>query len=215
MYVLNNFINKVKTNNFYSEKAFLKNKEKITVNQIYSWVLTGKAGAVWDKVYKRSLMLKALKYDEIPPLFYGEDVYINSMYLKYCKTIFTYDISVYYHVLDSNTSGSITNKSFKKIDDIDKLYLVIRKLNQEKIISDITFNNFCVVYIDNIAKIVGDLLKFHLAKKEINDHLTHTYIISNKLTNVKARNYKDRIYIICLQKKMYFPLRVIRKFNKV
>lgn len=123
------------------------------------------------------------------------------MYLKYCKTIFTYDISVYYHVLDSNTSGSITNKSFKKIDDIDKLYLVIRKLNQEKIISDITFNNFCVVYIDNIAKIVGDLLKFHLAKKEINDHLTHTYIISNKLTNVKARNYKDRIYIICLQKK--------------
>lgn len=39
------------------------------MNQIYSWVLTGKAGAVWDKVYKRSLMLKALKYDEIPPYF--------------------------------------------------------------------------------------------------------------------------------------------------
>ncbi|OUQ45433.1 glycosyltransferase family 2 protein [Lactobacillus gallinarum] len=214
MFFLNNFVNKPENINFYKQKQFLKNKKIVEVDQAYEWILTGQAGAVWDKIYKRDLMLKALD-NYIPSLFYGEDVFINSMYMKYSKTIISCNVAVYYHVIDSSTSGSVTNKSFNKINDINKLYLVVKELYEDKLISKTVFNDFCVVYLDNIAKIIGDLLDLHIMKGKIKQQLGQVDLVRNQLRKVSKRNFKDRIYMFCLQKNIYYPLYLIQKVKKI
>ena len=202
MFFLNNFVNKPENINFYKQKQFLKNKKIVEVDQAYEWILTGQAGAVWDKIYKRDLMLKALD-NYIPSLFYGEDVFINSMYMKYSKTIISCNVAVYYHVIDSSTSGSVTNKSFNKINDINKLYLVVKELYEDKLISKTVFNDFCVVYLDNIAKIISDLLDLHIMKGKIKQQLGQVDLVRNQLRKVSKRNFKDRVSMLCIQKNIY------------
>lgn len=210
---LNNFVNRSKNDHFYKEKIFLKTGNQVELEQAYEWILTGQAGAVWDKIYKRNLMLEALS-NYIPSLFYGEDVFINSMYLKYSNIVISYDIAVYYHVIDSSTSGSVTNKSFDKINDINKLYLVINQLYDSELISESVFNDFCVVYLVNIAKIVGDLLNLNMMKGKIKQHLSNLDIVRNQLRKVRKRNFKDGIYLFCLRKKIYYPLYLIQRVKR-
>ena len=208
LYQLNNKVNKKGKNQFETEKKFLENDNNVSVNQMYEWILTGKTGAVWDKIYKREL------FPEISSsIFFGEDVFINANYLKCIKNIVVFDYSIYYHIIDSSTSGSTTSKSsYKKFLDIDDLYVFVKSLLDNSFIDKRVFEEFIVVYLTNIAHGSGDLFRLGLKQTEITSTIGKLNIVKDWLSCIKTNNFKKTVYIWCLRKQQY---RLIAFIDKV
>lgn len=206
LYQLNNKINKKGENLFEDEKDFLIDGGQVSVSQMYEWTLTGKAGAVWDKIYRRTLFSKINS-----SIFFGEDVFINANYLKNVSSIIMFDQAVYYHISDSSTSGSITNKSYKKFYDIDNLYKFVAELEENHLITEKVFEEFIQVYLSNVAHGAGDLYRLGVKKQEIASVLNKLSIITNWLYVINSNNLKKKICIWCLKEKQYALMAFIDK----
>ena len=206
LYQLNNKLNKKGTKDFEVEKKFLVDGSSIAITKMYQWVLTGKAGAVWDKIYRRDLFPNINS-----PIFYGEDVFININYLKNVNSIVTIDKAIYYHISDSTTSGSVTGKSYKKFFDIDDLYIFVKRLRIDSIINDETFERFVQVYLTNIAQGTRDLYRLGIKKQKITSLLNQLSIVNDCLTSIKPQSLKKQVYIWCLKKKLYSLMSLIDK----
>ena len=206
LYQLNNKINKKGENLFEIEKDFLIDSGQVPVSQMYEWILTGKAGAVWDKIYRRALFPKLNS-----SIFFGEDVFINANYLKKVSSIIMFNQAVYYHVSDSSTSGSITNKSYKKFRDIDDLYKLVEGLKENHLITEKVFEEFIQVYLSNIAHGAGDLYRLGVKKQEITSVLNKLAIINNWLHIINSDDLKKKICIWYLKKKQYALMAFIDK----
>ena len=192
LYLLNKYLNKSGSLKFYIEKDFLDNNACLDVSTLCEWILTGKAGAVWDKIYKRSIFPTFTS-----SIFYGEDVVINLMYLQHVKSVIMNDVAIYYHISDSSTSGSVTNKSYRKFQDIDNLYQLVKiQKDNSQLISKSTFNLFIQVYLSNIAQAAGDLYTLGISKTEIATHLNSLCIIKETLYKIKPNNKKIFLYLV-------------------
>lgn len=206
LYQLNNKLNKKSKKNFEIEKNFLVDGSSVSVTEMYQWVLTGKTGAVWDKIYRRDLFPNINS-----PIFYGDDVFINVNYLKNVNSIVAIDKAIYYHISDSTTSGSVTSRSGKKFFDIDDLYLFVKKLRVNFIINDDTFKQFIQVYLTNIAHGAGDLYKLGVSKRKITSLLNQLSIIKDCLSSIRPQGLKKYVYIWCLKRKQYSLVSLIDK----
>ncbi|NRO49425.1 putative glycosyltransferase EpsJ [Lactobacillus helveticus] len=211
LYFLNNKINKINSSTFFIEKNFIKNDALLSLDTAYDWVLTGKAGSVWDKIYKRNIFIDSLK-NNLSHIFYGEDVYINSLYLTKVKSIVSFDTAIYYHYIDSPTSGSNTQKNFKKIDDINNLYKLIRNLKSN--ISENNFNNFENLYISQIANVIGYLVEFGMKSKSIKNHIQNLEIINEALYEVHPNSKVKWLYVFCLKHRLFRFLSLINIIKK-
>lgn len=206
LYQLNNKINKKDKQQFKIEKNFLIDNSKINITQMYEWVLTGKAGAIWDKIYLRSLFPNVKS-----PIFFGDDVIINIKYLENVNSIYTFNESIYFHFCDSETSGSTTSKNYKKFYDIDGLYKLIKKLRNKSILTGDVFDRFVQVYLTDIAHGAGDLYRLGINKKEITALLNQLEIINDYLYTINSQNIRKKIYIWCLRNHKYTLLAFIDK----
>lgn len=211
-YILNDFVTDSIKKSFRLDKQFLDSINYLSMEEAYNWVLTGKAGNVWDKIYKTKELCKALK-DNISRIFYGEDIYINVLYLAHVTKVKVENKAIYYHYVSSPTSGSITQKNFKKIDDINAVYLKVYYLYQNGYISKNNLNDYLNMYISNIAEIVGDLIKLGVKNKKISKHLTELAITNQGLKIIQPINFKKQIYIWCIKNKYFYVLFLINRLK--
>lgn len=210
IYFLNNKINKKRDNKFDIEKNFLIDGY-IEKDEAYKLVLTGKAGAVWDKVYKRELFINNID-DFYIDIFWGEDVFINSKFLVYAKKISVRNIDVYFHYIDSPVSNSITNSNpQKKIQDIDNLYKAEKELFEETMFNQKVFSEFCEVYLVNIAKIVGAMVDSRIKKSDIKKMLCSRSILKYEIDNIRSAKKSNKFYILLLKKQRFGLLAILNK----
>ena len=93
LFLFNNKISYSKKKGFRNEKKLVECSD-LPIQKLYEWILTGKAAAVWDKVYKRKLFNTNLN----SKIFYGDDVWLNIVYLRNVQRVTVIDKSIYYHV---------------------------------------------------------------------------------------------------------------------
>lgn len=211
LYQLNNFLKSPNSTSKYIEKDFLVNNSLSMVNEFCEWILTGKTGAVWDKIYKKELF--NIERDTLS-IFYGDDVYINLLYLRNVNTIMMIDIPIYVHNIGSITSGSKTDGSFHKLNDIDSLFKFIKLEHASKKYLELkAFKKFCVIYLVNIAKMSGELIHIGINREKINYKLRQTAIINTMLNNVKPMKKSNRLYIYCLKHQHYLAINGINKIR--
>ena len=178
-YILNNNIIYDCNNldNSFKEKKYLQTGY-INREQACEWIVGGKAGALWDKIYKSDILKKL---DISAKIMYGDDVYINLNYLAYVNRIYCLDSSVYCHVMNSQTSVCSSYKGTKKLEDLNVLYV-----EGKKIISKHEFNRnvlqvFEEVISSNLAKEVADLIKHKMKKEEIKANISCMEIFQDPL----------------------------------
>lgn len=209
LYQLNNFLVMPDSKSKIIEKDFLINDSFCDKNEFYELVLTGRTGAVWDKIYKRELFKSS---ESKLNIFYGEDVYINLLYLRHVNSILMVDTAVYIHYIDSTTSGSKTDKSFNKLKDIDLLFRFVKK--ERNIINTRTFLKFSTIYLVNIAKITGELINVGVKNKEIDQNVKNMFIVKATLRKVKPKRLSDRFYIYCLERGYYSLISRVNKLRE-
>ena len=197
VYILNNKINIPNTLSFEIEKNFLKNGY-IEKAKVIDWVVSGKAGAVWDKIFSGKLVRNNLQ-DIKSNFTYGDDVYINLLLLQDAKRIYVNDISPYLHVRDSE--GSVCNSiDIRRLKEINNLYIegkiILKKLNVDSQI----INNFATVEISNYAKTIVDMLKTTVSKEDIYRTMDNSELICD-LNSIDVTNKSGKFYKIVLEKR--------------
>lgn len=200
-YILNNKLVNPINNEWYVEKDFLRDGY-IKKEAVERWILTNKAGAVWDKIYKTSLMKFAAENLNMKIVF-GDDVFINMVYLKNVNKIFCQDSSSYVHNKNSTTSVC-KQYSYNKLDEINTLALYI--LNSLKNTNDLK-NEFSSIVVYNYLETVNNLLKSN-KKKDIYNYINslQSYQIIKK--EYQPHGIKNKVYY-------YFLFSKITGFMKI
>lgn len=179
-YILNNQINTKGTSRFKIEKDFITNSN-INVETVWEWILTGKAGAVWDKIYVAQF-LKELEFSE--KITYGEDVYINCNYMDKVKTVYTQNTASYMHYIDSPTSVCKVKK-FNQLDEIEYLYEVIQKKFEIEGKKEL-LKLFTGTEMSTAIRVIIQIKKSGVKRKEIVEHMKSFDLINN----IKEKRYK-------------------------
>lgn len=179
-YILNNQINIKGTSRFEIEKDFITNSN-VSAETAWGWILTGKAGAVWDKIYVAQYLKELELSDKIT---YGEDVYINCNYMNKVKTVYTQNTASYMHYIDSPTSVCKVKK-FNQLDEIEYLYKVIRKRleieGQEELLKLFTGTE-----MSTAIRVIIQIKRSGVKKEEIVGHVKSF----NLIKNIKEKRYK-------------------------
>lgn len=195
-YILNNKL--VSQNEeLYKEKDFLKDgyieKEIAT-----RWVLTNKAGAVWDKIYKTNLIKEVVKKLKLKIVF-GDDVFINIIYLENVDMIYCQNSSSYIHNRNSLTSVC-KQYTYKRLDEIDLLSFYILKNFDFKDNLNLK-NEFCSIVVYNYIETICNLMKVNEIKEiyAYLDTLDSYKVLRNTYV---PKGVKNKIYYLVLMNRM-------------
>mgnify|MGYP004663089165 FL=1 len=176
IYFLNNKINQPGKLKFKIEKEFISDGY-IEKDSAIRWVVSGMAGAVWDKIYEGTLIKEAIKEMNLD-FKYGDDVYINLLCLKYANLIFAKNISPYLHIRDSK--GSICNSlDVSRINEIEKLYIHGRQILEELNVSEELKKNFTTVEVSNYSKTIVYFFNNGIDKKKIYDMIDSSMLLNS------------------------------------
>lgn len=205
-YILNNKVNINTNEQFKVEKNFIKDGY-IDKKQALEWVVSGKTGAVWDKVFVAEIIKKnKIKFD--CSLNYGEDVYINLMYLKFVNRVYVQNTSSYCHYIDSITSLSLNDIDYKRLDEINLLYQEgVSILNKTKT-SEKIINKFISVEIANFVKAIAELQNIGENPSSIRKKINN-YLIYKKCKIIKTNGIVTMVYCILLKYKLVKLARVL------
>lgn len=200
IYVLNNYINEPNSDRFHKEKSFISTGY-MSVGWYIQQLLEVKMNAVWDKIYKRELFGKDA--DIIPEkITFGEDIYINNMYLPAVRSVYVLDEAIFYHFVDSNTSVCASQATFKRLSDSD---VVFNSLNGIKSLAGVT-KKYCEEFKDFFygyyARSISGLIKSGVDKKVIKENIGNN-IVMRDISVVSARTLKGFVYRLLLKMNAY------------
>lgn len=205
LYLLNNKL-KFSNNQIKVEKSGIQNGY-VDIEKVYQAVLYAKMGAVWDKIYLRERFLECL--DSIDcPISFGEDIFINIVYLEKVKSAYYQDTTTYIHVAESATSICSNNITFARLDEMDKLFLVVYEQSmRNEHISKNMINSFCEFNVFNILNIINFQIKKHVSRKTIIDKLSNSKIYQYIINCYKPDGLKAKLYFYLLKN---MPIKVIK-----
>ena len=207
-YILNNYLNKRGTDEFYVEKDCLDTQYIEDIRQIYELFSTGKIAAVWDKIYNREI-LKQIRNNLKVSIVTMDDIYINLHYMKYIKNAYIADEAVYYHFSDSPTSVSAVNKyKISYLSDINKVYTLAEKELTDKI-SKSSKEQFIDQRIGAYVIVYGGLLRKKNDKKMLLQESRNHEIKKCKIGN--AVGFKAKIYRMVLKYNMMGMMQIVNK----
>ena len=188
-YLLNN---QLKTpQSLYVEKDFVKEGYQ-NKSDVYQWILSAKMGAVWDKIFISSLLKNVLGKMTIK-MSYGEDVYINLLYLEEVDSIFYQDSFSYIHVVDSETSICTKNVSLSRIYEIDSLYRSVISMNIVSKLPDSALNSFRYMCLYNLLNTIYLMDKKQYKCKEFFEKINKLYVYNDIIRKFKRSSLKDHI----------------------
>ena len=207
-YFLNNKLFNSDNGELYLEKDFIKNGY-IDKKQAIEWILTNKAGAVWDKIYKTTLMKEVTKNLTLKIVF-GEDVFINTIYLKNANKIYCENSSSYIHNRDSLTSVC-KQYTYKKLDEIDILSSFILKKFDFKDYEGLK-SKFSSIVVYNYLETTNNLLIIN-TKQDIYTYLNTLESYKTIRDCYKPEGLKNKIYYLALYNKMTGLMKLIFKMK--
>lgn len=196
LYILNNYLNRIGTEDFYEEKKFPK-----TGYADMGWVMEEflhvRMNAVWDKIYRRNLFGEQV--DIIPEnIIFGEDTYLNNKYLPRVKKVYIYDAAIFYHFVDSVTSVCGSEVTFKRLSDAE---VVFNSLDAVKNLAGAT-NKRCEAFKDfyygYYVRSIASLRRNNVSKADINANIHDKKIMKN-IRVMKASSLKGKIYRMILR----------------
>ncbi|SEI84415.1 Glycosyl transferase family 2 [Propionispira arboris] len=206
-YILNNKRNFFMHDGFYIEKNFMGNGY-IDLEQAYYWILNSMAGAVWDKVYVKSVLNEQnIIFDKF--ITYGEDVYINLQYLQGVKSVYVQDTAAYIHILNSPTSVCENDVPIKRLDEIKVLYdvgidFMIKSGFQQ------FEDKFKFAIIGNYIKTIGLMMAQGMPEKAVRKYWLDGPF-SRVLQDVSPQSVKEKIFFLILKKKNFLAAKWISK----
>lgn len=202
-YILNNQI-KINGIRKYREKNFLMNGY-IDKDEACEWIVGGKAGAVWDKIFVGDLIRK-VNLDH--KLMFGDDVYMNLNYMYLVNTVFVHDTAAYIHVLDSDTSICRYSADLGRLDEIDLLYnLGIKMLKDMKCPQNI-INKFVDIEIGNTVKCIAQLKSQKYSNKKIRNSLVKMKL-KRDCNNFIGTGVTGKIYTFLLKKEFFLGISLV------
>lgn len=197
LYLLNNKLVNSNNDRSYVEKNFITDGY-IDKKQAIRWILTNKAGAVWDKIYKTSIIKEAAKHLTLKIVF-GEDVFINMIYADKANIIYCQDSSSYIHKRDSATSVC-KQYTYKKLDEIDLLSsYILKNFNFRTYIGLET--EFLSIVIYNYLETIDNLLIAN-KKKDVYAYLNSLESYNMIRDSYKPKGLKNKIYYLILFNQM-------------
>lgn len=207
-YILNNKLVNL-NKELYVEKNFLKNgyiEKKIAER----WVLTNKAGAVWDKIYKNELLKELVKNLTLKIVF-GDDVFINIVYLENVRDVYCHNSSSYIH--NRNSSTSVCKQyTYKKLDEIDLLSSYILMKFDFKDNYNLK-NEVASIVVYNYLETVNNLMKVNEIK-DIYAYLDALDSYKVLRDSYEPKGVKNKIYYHALINRMTGVMRIIFKTKK-
>lgn len=200
IYILNNYLNNVGTENFYIEKDLPQNGY-IELDWLYDQILHIKMNAVWDKIYKRGLFGENVNI--IPQnIIYGEDVYINNQYLPNVNSVYIYNEAVYYHYVDSLTSVCGRDVTFKRLADASVAFDSLVSIQHVKYCTNDGVEAFKDFYYGYFVRAISSLKKKGILSEEINSKIDSCEIMKD-ISVKKGKNIKSKIYRFILKYKLF------------
>lgn len=207
-YILNNQRNFITHKGYYIEKNFLI-EGYVGIETVYEWFLGAINGAVWDKIYVRSIINKYnIKFTE--NITHGEDFYINIMYLQRVKITYCQNTASYVHMMDTVTSVCRYDASIKRLDDLQFLYKTVL----EKIPVN-TSRNMVEVYARSVVSSYFVTIGLMVNSDSNMDGLGKRYEkCLYPLELCQAKTFKEKIYDWILLKKHYQLAGYICRINQ-
>lgn len=200
LYILNNYINYPGTDKFYKEKKNL-NTGYVESTWLYNEILQVKMDAVWDKIFKRELLLDAAEI-LTENINYGDDTYINIKYLSKVKRAYVYDVAAYYHIRDSITSVCATNIPITRLHEIDIVFNAGIDFYKEHVCSSQLIEAYKDVQYGCYMRTIVKLLHEEIKRNEILKK-TKADMITNNIHILTASSLKGLIYRILLKYRLY------------
>lgn len=197
------FFNNKKTfflqSGLYVEKDFLQGGY-LPVKTAAAWILMGKAGAVWDKLYsKRFIDEKKILLRE--NISHGEDVYININIVSGNPRIYVQDTSSYVHIANSPTSMFALHAELKRLDEIRILYETSKRVLESLQFTDL-LKPFQTYILGEFVKNIGLMLKGGENKSDIQKYFSQHGSL-NFIQDIQPETTKGRLFAYILQHNQY------------
>lgn len=196
--LLNNYLNAPGTKEFYLERSGAREKVVTDKERLVEWVLTRGEGAIWNKIFRTSVMKQiALDVPIEKCITYGDDLLLNLIYVgrEEVEKAYISSEACYYHYVDSATSVCGNLKLKEALSDYIRLNLEFERiLNNEicitnpKLLSHIMLNR-----IRSISKYARRLRSDH----DLNN-CSEEYILEIKrnLKKYRPTTIKQLCYVI-------------------
>lgn len=208
IYILNNYVNEPNSDRFYKEKSCICTGY-MSVEWYIQQLLGVKMNAVWDKIYRRELFGKEVNI--IPEnITYGDDIYINNMYLPAVRSVYVLDEAVFYHYVDSNTSVCASKATFKRLSDSDVVFNSLITIKDMAGVSNKNCEKFKDFFYGYYARSISGLIKSGVNKKEIKENIGSNIVMKN-ISVFSARSFKGFVYRLLLKMDTYRLIALVCK----
>lgn len=199
LYLMNNYLNKPGTEEFYIEKELTTGYSDM--NWFMDQMLHVRINAVWDKIYKRALLEKAM--DKLKEnIIFGDDTYINNGYLRYVNSVYIMNETTYFHYVDSSTSVCGRKVKPELLKEISIVFDSLSFISDIEGVTKKGCNAYRDFYYGCYARAIASLLNQGFEKKDINI-LTQKNDIMKKIFIFEATSLKGFVYRIILKFKLY------------
>lgn len=162
--------------------------------------------ARWNKLFRRDIVLKNLKYSK-DNIVFGEDVCISASAIYDSKGIFYSKEELYIYRIRENSLTTV-NFDVRQIDNVANLNTaVLNLINDKGYISDfIIYNDISDHFMRLMRKIIGLPIKRKEKKKFLKLLRNHRIVSAYNLKNAKKYISKKRYFAIWILKHSMFGL---------
>ena len=197
-YILNSKYKNYKKKKMEIQKKNLNNGF-IDIVETSKWVLCGIDGYLWDKIYVTDI-IRNNNISFSKKITFGDDIYMNILYLKFVKKIYVQNTSSYVHILNTPTSICNLGISIKRFDELDIVFTDAIDYFKQMDLPNEIYQQFISSNVSVLIRTVASLIANGTTKKEILLALDKCKII-NYLNNYKPIGFKNKLYVKLLKNK--------------
>ena len=205
-YILNSKYRYFDTNKLELQKKDLEDGY-IGITETSNWILGGIDGYLWNKIYVTDIIRKNnIQFSK--KIIFGDDIYMNLLYLRYVNKIYVQNTASYVHVWDTPTSVCYKNVSIKRLNEIDIVfdevcnYIKDMKLDQE------IYNHFINSDLAVLITTISFLVSSKISKKKIKEALEESKIMKS-ISEYKPSGLKNKMYHFMITKKQIILIYVL------
>lgn len=195
---------------FTSDKKYVEKSLKsgyYNVHDVLPSVITHSAGAVWDKLFVRKIITENnLVFD--CAISYGEDVFLNVLYLSVAKDIYVSDTSSYIHIIDSPTGICEHNVNLSRLDEINRLF--VSTVDLLEAIDKKLIPLFANVIMGDYVKAWGMIVNSGIRSSDVLSHWKRKKY-GNIFNYVHPKSMKEKIFAVFLKNNCSVMMELIDK----
>ena len=202
-YILNSKYQQYNSKKLEIQKSNLKDGF-IDIQEATNWIIGGVDGYLWNKIYVTDIIRKN-NINFSKKIIFGDDIYMNLLYLRYAKKIYVQNTSSYVHIWDTPTSVCYNNVKLSRFEEIDIVFKEVEKYVKDLNINTEIYNNFInsemAVLIINIASLKANKLR----KKDIISVFNKSELFKF-LLEYKPKGIKNKLYHFLIIRNQIMPI---------